>query len=336
MVLTKKYIIGTHVMFYELEMVEELFQSIANATMQVDNPENITVDILFNFCEYFGQIDTTQISKEQLKKLSKKVIKCFDETGVNLQIKYYDKVEPFTMIDYRRDLNHFGSQVNDLVIWGESDCLVPEQMFTTLDTLSNYAFENNIHRYVATFAIRKMWDKSWEPLEHVEFTDKVYYEKDNELCWTSPHSIRYTMSINEMNNINSKYNDLDLRLTTTPQFDGAILILSADLIKSGVNIPPGMWGIAAEDTAMMFSCRKNLGSNYRQFIIKNILKVHNREHPKKRLYIKDFNSNNISTQQNKGKWNNVMRDMNKKNLDIIFNRLDQRILTYDDFEKEMK
>ena len=31
-----------------------------------------------------------------------------------------------------------------------------------------------------------------------------------------------------------------------------------------------------------------------------------------------------------------MRDINKKNLDIIFNILDQRILTYDDFEKEMK
>ena len=42
MKLKNKYVIGTHVMFYEIEMFPELVQSIINALGTVDNPENVT------------------------------------------------------------------------------------------------------------------------------------------------------------------------------------------------------------------------------------------------------------------------------------------------------
>ncbi len=39
-----KYIIGTHIMFYEIDMAEEHIQSIINAVETVNNKENIHID----------------------------------------------------------------------------------------------------------------------------------------------------------------------------------------------------------------------------------------------------------------------------------------------------
>ena len=44
MKLDKKYIIGTHVMFYEVEMISEFVESVYQAVNQVDNKDNITID----------------------------------------------------------------------------------------------------------------------------------------------------------------------------------------------------------------------------------------------------------------------------------------------------
>ena len=58
MKLNKKYIIGTHVMFYEVEMISEFVKSIYGAINQVDDRDNITIDFLFNFSEYFEPSDS--------------------------------------------------------------------------------------------------------------------------------------------------------------------------------------------------------------------------------------------------------------------------------------
>ena len=62
--LKHKYIIGTHIMFYEIDMAEEHIQSIINAVNRVANPENVTIDLLYNVSEYFEKIDTKVISKD--------------------------------------------------------------------------------------------------------------------------------------------------------------------------------------------------------------------------------------------------------------------------------
>ena len=53
MKIKNKYIIGTHIMFYEIEMVSEHIQSIINSVNEVDNQENVSVDLFFNISEYF-------------------------------------------------------------------------------------------------------------------------------------------------------------------------------------------------------------------------------------------------------------------------------------------
>ena len=342
MKLKYKYIIGTHVMFFEIEMLHELVTSIINASEDVENKENITIDFLFNMSEYFEKIDKTEITEEELTDKFWLQMKRLERNGVNVNAKVYnDHTKPITMVDYRRDLNYFGCRDNDYVIWGESDCLLPREMFQALEQIKNYASAQGINRYITTFAVRKMWDDSWKPLEHVDMTDKPLHQRTfadgtkNPEAYNQPYSIRYTMSIDEMNEINNKVEDFDVRMINHPQFDGSGLVISSDLIKNGVNVPLCIMGHLVDDTSMMYSCKQIMGKNYVQFIVKNILKVHNRNHPKKRLYARDMTEDmKLSEVEDKGKggWFHKMKELVHFNLGN-FGPSQARFNTYTDFNK---
>ena len=55
------------------------------------------------------------------------------------------------------------------------------------------------------------------------------------------------MSKKEMDEVNNKSEELDLRVIQEPKFEGSCLVISTDLIKSGGNIPHG--SLMIEDTA---------------------------------------------------------------------------------------
>jgi hypothetical protein len=173
-----------------------------------------------------------------------------------------------------------------------------------------------------------MWDDSWKPLEHPEFADCKYFERDDPETYKHKSSIHYTMTLKEMYEVNEKTKEIDLISIKNPKFDGSLLTISSDLLKFGANIPRGFFGLSAEDTAFMVSCMKLMGNNYIQFIVKNILKVHNREHPEKRKYTYQ------STQANKGDWYRRLREINKKNLNIYINSPQAKFLTWEDYENE--
>ena len=167
MKLENRYIIGCHCMFYEIDMVEEYLNSLKLAMKDIENKENIKIEMMWNMSEYFEQCEAKQSIYSKIEKLERKYN--------FVSLFYEDSENPYTMADYRRDLNN---QCNafDYVIWGESDCLMPRQMFGVLEQLKTYANQQGIHRYITTFGIRKMWDESWKVLEHPMFTDKPYYE----------------------------------------------------------------------------------------------------------------------------------------------------------------
>ena len=335
--LKNKYIIGTHIMFFEIDMIKEQTQSIINAIKTVDNPENITIDYYFNLSEYFEKIDKNQTTSNKLKSKFLKEIEKLKTSGCNVTHTIYEGEDPITMVDYRRDLNYFGCTKYDYVIWGESDMLVPQEVFQALEQIKDYANSNNIHKFITTFAIRKMWDNHWKILEHPDFTDAPYYE--DERAFQYPHSIRYTMSIDEMNEINKKSESFDIRVLNAPKFDGSCLVLSSDLLKNGVNIPHCMIGHLHEDTSMMYSAHRIMGDNYVQFVVKNILKVHNRNHPLKRLYALEMDSNenlsDFSKGGKKGEWFSQMRKLVDFNI-ANYNNSQARFNTYQDFEKNIK
>jgi len=62
------------------------------------------------------------------------------------------------------------------------------------------------------------------------------------------------------------------------------LVISSEVIKAGVNIPKSVFFVH-EDTAFQHMTNKVLG-NIPQYIIKNVLLVHNRKHPNKRMHVK--------------------------------------------------
>ncbi len=330
MKLTKKYIIGTHVMFYEVDMIQEFVQSVYNAIVLVDNPENITCDFEFNISEVFEEVDTQQCSKEELCFKFEQAISTLKTLGCKVTSTVYSDTAPKSMVNYRRDLNYFGCQEYDLIIWGESDCLIPAQTFIVLDQLATYADEQAIYNYITTFAVRKMWDESWKVIEHVDFENLPYISIGThpKEARETPYSIRYTMSIEEMNEINNKVDGLDIRILTQPKFDGSCLIISSNLVKAGANIPPGFFGLAAEDTAFMYSCMQVMKSDYKQFVIKNLLKVHNRVHPNKRKFVKGNTDIEYNPREGNQKYE-TLRKLNNENLSRIFNG--ERILSFKDW-----
>ena len=297
MKLNNKYIIGCHVMFYEIDMVEEYLNSVYLALEEVENKENVKVEMMWNMSEYFEEFEDKAKVKitHKIEQLKQKY---------RFSSKYYvNHDRPYTMADYRRELNNQCNEC-DYVIWGESDCLMPRQMFGVLEQLKEYANQQGIHRYITTFGIRKMWDESWRVLEHPEFTNKPYYDMDTEedkrKAESSPWSIRYTMSQDEMDEVNSKTEDLDVQVIGYPKFDGSGLVISSDLLRTGANIPPAVY-MNGDDSSFLESCRLHMGENYRQYVIRNILKVHNRNHPKKRHYVKgeDQSKTHTSKEQQK-------------------------------------
>ena len=135
-----------------------------------------------------------------------------------------------------------------------------------------------------------------------------FYDMKEEGWKTDKSSIWYTMSIDEMNEINSKSNELDIRISNEPKFDGSLLIISADLIRAGVNIPHACYA-CGEDASFERMCKIIMGKSYVQFIIKNILKVHNRVHPMKREYV--LGEKEFQNVKQKRKSNNRWQEFHK-------------------------
>ena len=313
MKLNNKYIIGCHVMFYEIDMVEEYLNSVHLALQDIDNKENVKVEMMWNMSQYFEQSNSMQSIYAKIEKLERK----YDFVS----LFYEDDDKPYTMADYRRELNNQCNEC-DYVIWGESDCLMPRQMFGVLEQLKEYANSQGVHRYITTFGIRKMWDESWKVLEHPAFTDKPYYDMDTEedkrKAESSPWSIRYTMSQVEMDEVNSQTKELSVQMINYPKFDGSGLVISSDLLRTGANIPPAVY-MNGDDSSFLESCRLHMGDRYSQFVINNILKVHNRNHPKKRRYVQgEDDSLNTHFKRATKNWYKEFNDVSKGNLNKLY------------------
>jgi hypothetical protein len=322
MLLKNKYAIGTHIMFYEIDMIDDFVNSCIIALGNVDNKTNVVFDFCLNMSQYFESYDTPNRKEYVIDKWNE-VIKPLEElTTVNTTF-YTDDVVPYTLSFYRRDFNTNYCQDTDYLIWGESDCLIPKETFDCLETLKEYTNSENVHRFITTFAMRKMWDPTWDALVHQDFISKPYYEMDTpeeiKLATTSPWSIRYTMDQEEMEEINGKVSEYDIKMLTYPKFDGSCLVISSDLVMAGVNIPPAVY-INGDDTSFMNMCDKIIGKQYKQYVFKNIMKVHNRNHPRKRRYIKGEDESKITHYKRKDQtWYQKFNDISKGNLGVLFN-----------------
>ena len=270
MELKTKFAIGCLIQWYECDIIGEYVESLKDAINAYDG--EIIVDFVIS-------------SNEELEKCvnAKKKNECIEKIGSILldfdNVRITNKLH--TIADYRRKFNIKYCNKVDVLMWGESDALIPQQTFNILDSLHQQSIKINNPKYLAFFGTCKMWDDTWKPLEHPEFTVKPFIENDYDNWW----SLKYTMTKDEMNKINDKTEELEVITLPQHKFNGCGLVISSEVIRAGVNIPKSVFFVH-EDSAFMYMTNKVLG-NIPQYVIKNILLVHNRNHPNKRMYIKN-------------------------------------------------
>tara|TARA_R110000796_G_scaffold162022_1_gene278800 strand:- start:1085 stop:2032 length:948 start_codon:yes stop_codon:yes gene_type:complete len=295
-----KFAIGCLVQWYECDIIEEYVESLKDAI------KNYNGEVI---------VDFTIITNEDLEKCinAEQKGKCIDKIGSILLD--FDNVrhiqELHTIADYRRKFNEIYCNKVDVIMWGESDALIPNQTFNALDILHQMSLQNNNPKYLAFFGTCKMWDNSWKALEHPDFTNKSFKDLDFDNWW----SHHYTMANDEMNKINDKTEELDVKILPYHKFNGCGLVISSEVIKSGVNIPQSVF-FTHEDTAFMTMTNKVLG-NIPQYIISNILLVHNRHHPKKRMYVKDEYGDSHE-RRSSNSWYSTASEMSKQNSNNLF------------------
>ena len=283
MELKNKYVIGTHVMFFEIEMYKDFIDGLVNLLEPVKNKNYVTIDLCFNLSQKIEKIDYDKISEEDLVAKFNDGVKTIQKLGYRVVTRIVDKDEFYFHADYRRDLNYNYCKKVDYVMWGETDSFFPKEAFGVVETLSQYTNKENIHRYIMSFSDRKMWDSSWDPLVHVDYKDHVFVDDEN--GHLNPMQAKSPMSIEKMNEINAKAKEFSFTYINQPKISGSCLVISSDLIKSGVNIPPCL--LYNDDEGLSISCEQLMGTNFIQFICQNVLHVHARRHPQKRLYVRE-------------------------------------------------
>jgi len=327
--LNKKYVIGCHVMFYEIEIYKEYINGLINLLETVDNKENVLLDLCFNISEKIEKIDTSKITKEELIDLFNAGIDKLKSLGFKTTTKIITPDDNFYFhADYRRDLNYNYCKKVDYIMHGETDSFFPKESFQALERLSEYTDSQNIHRYTVCFADRKMWDSSWDVTVHPKYIDHVFVDgPDSHL---NPNQAKSRMSIEDMNKINSEVEEFDFNYINYPKIDGSCFVLSSDLVKFGVNVPPCL--IYNDDHGVDIMARKLCGNNYIQFICKNLLKVHARRHPRKRLYV--LNEDNPYSLGKKIDVFEKFRKLSDANIQTLASDSPNKFYEYKDFENE--
>ncbi|MAE82031.1 MAG: hypothetical protein CMB80_04800 [Flammeovirgaceae bacterium] len=326
--LNKKYVIGTHVMFFEIEMYRGFIDGLVNLLENIDNKENVIIDLCFNISEHIEKIDRSKISEDQLTEKFNSGVNVIRDLGFKVNTRII-KDEFYFHTDYRRDLNYHYCKKVDYIMWGETDSFFPKEAFQAIETLAQYTDEQNIHRYLLSFADRKMWDSSWDDLVHPDYIDHIFVDDDqqhlNQMQAKSP------LPIEKMNEINAEAEGFDFTYIKYPKISGACLVLSADLIKFGVNVPSCM--VYNDDHGLSIMAQKLLGENYLQFVCKNLLHVHARRHPEKRLYVLDEENPNSFEDKKTNKFS-IFKRMSEANLHNLTSG-NNKFYEYDNLKKEL-
>ena len=290
--------VGCLVQWYEIDMFEEYLNSLKISASAFKE------QVLIDMCLVTNQdLEKIEEDTDMLTYVMHKYLQVCNE----LRLKGYNITsniteELYTIADYRRDFNQKYSKLADTLMWGESDMLVPSQAIETLLSLSQAAPA----KWIAFFGTCKMWDDSWKPLEHPKLTDLPR----DPYAW---YGTRSYMGYSKMEEINSDVEELEIITSLDYKFNGCGLVISSELIKSGVNIPPSVF-FTHEDTAFMNNILVTFGNQQIPFyIIKNLLLVHNREHPNKRKYVAGEAGKDINEQRKSNEWYKVASEMSKHN-----------------------
>ena len=329
MKLNNKYVIGTNVMWFEIEMYKDFIDGLVNLLdTDIENKENVIIDLCLNLSQHLEKLDVSKITEEEIIDKFYKGVDRIKELGYEVNAFQVEKDEFYFHTDYRRDLNYNYCKKVDYIMWGETDSFFPREAFWGIETLSEYTNENGIHKYIACFGDRKMWDSSWDATVHNDYVNIEFVDDDKQHL--NLNQAKSPLPLETMNKINEKVEDFDIGMIQYPKLDGSCLVISSDLIKFGVNIPSCM--IYNDDHGMSIMSEKLMGRDYKQFVFKNLLKVHARRHPNKRLYILDENNPNSFGNKKNNTFNNFKK-LSDENIQNLVSNTNKRFYEYKDLEK---
>jgi len=304
-----KFAIGCLVQWYEMKILPDYIDTLLAAVDMYDKDE-VLIDFKLVVNQELEQIDQLDRMPSLVEEFNQQM-KRFSTYNHSIEID-----ETLTTIaDYRREFNTKYCELVDVLVWGETDMLVPKQAFLALNNLHQNV---NTPKYLATFGICKMWDDTWKVLEHPEFTDKQHSDSKDD-WW----GLNYDMTKEEMYTFNDKVEELEVTIVHPHKFNGCGLVISSEVVRSGVNIPHSAFFIH-EDTAMMLMTQKVLGS-IPQYHFRNILMVHNRKHLAKRSYIKGEVGATVGQKRNSNQWYVAANKMCEQN---VYNMLNPNYKSY--------
>ena len=132
--LQHKYAIGCLVQWYEIELIEEYIESLKQALNYIGNRENVLVDFTLTTNQKLEKIDLELIEMND-------IVERFETMMVDTNFEWRVTDKLVTIADYRRWFNDYYCDKVDVLMWGESDSLIPKQTFEVLDLLHT----NNIN-----------------------------------------------------------------------------------------------------------------------------------------------------------------------------------------------
>jgi len=121
MKLNNKYVIGTNVMWFEIEMYRDFIDGLVNLLdANIENKENITIDLCLNLSQHLEKLDTDKITEDRIITMFQAGVSRIEDLGYEVKTFQVEKDEFYFHTDYRRDLNYNYCKKVDYVMWGET------------------------------------------------------------------------------------------------------------------------------------------------------------------------------------------------------------------------
>ena len=257
-----KILYTLHVMWYESMMLNETLDSLQNA---IDN-STIPVDIMLclNSQTYIEKPESGFVPATMFDEfLNHPILK-------NAIITYKtDSNEFYNIGDWRRDI-YGPDYAYKYIVWGESDCLVPEDYFFLLDNI------NIEEPHFISLATRKMWDSTWDVVEHEWIRP---FPRNGPAIRPEQAPVPFNcadyISLDQLNEFNRQFDPTLIKLDRL-KIDGNMTTLSPGLPYPFL---PLDLHFAREDYCLeMFFTKKGIP----QYHMPTRLKGHNQVHPQKR------------------------------------------------------
>jgi hypothetical protein len=252
-----KILYQQHIMWYESKMLNETLDSLQSAL------QNSKLEVDLWFC-LNSQTELEKPIEGKAEDMFQEFINHPVLKGAN--IIYKTDNDPFYNIgDWRRE---FYDKEYKYTVWGESDCLLPKDFFYILSEV------NLEPPHLVSFASRKMWDDSWDCVEH---KDLLQYPRTEKNPYQAPQPLNSSDVITqgELDEFNSRF-DIEIHQNNIVKVDGSLLCLSGDI--DFPFIPEDMHFVREDYCAETVFNMQHIP----QFVVKTRIKGHNYGHPLKR------------------------------------------------------